>query len=116
MIVNTYFGFEGVQRFAQYIAVPVILVWGVFATILAFTTVSSDVLAAVPHVDAPTGMSVAISGMIGLSTWGNEPDFFRYAKVGRKSWWNLPTIVIPSWSARSYSRPRRLRKSPLLRH
>jgi purine-cytosine permease-like protein len=94
MIVNTYFGFEGVQRFAQFIAVPVILVWGVFATILAYTTVSSDVLASVPHVDAPTGMIVAISGMIGLSTWGNEPDFFRYAKVGRKSWWNLPTIVV----------------------
>jgi purine-cytosine permease-like protein len=94
MIVNTYFGFEGVQRFAQFIAVPVILVWGIFATIIAFTTISSDTLAAVPHVDAPTGMIMVISGMVGLSTWGNEPDFFRYAKVGRKSWWNLPAIVI----------------------
>jgi len=44
MIINTYFGFEGVQRFAQFVAVPVILIWGIFATILAFTTVSADVL------------------------------------------------------------------------
>jgi hypothetical protein len=33
--------------------------------------------------------------MVGLSTWGNEPDVFRYAKAGRASWWNVPTIVIP---------------------
>jgi len=94
MIVNTYFGFEGVQRFAQFVAVPVILIWGIFATILAFTTVSHDVLAAVPHVDNKTAMIMVIGSMVGLSTWGNEPDFFRYAKVGRASWWNIPTIVI----------------------
>jgi purine-cytosine permease-like protein len=94
MIVNTYFGFSGVQRFAQYIAVPVILVWAVYATIRAFTAVSGDVLAAVPHVDAPASMLVVIGGMVGLSTWGNEPDFFRYAKRGRASWWNLHTLAI----------------------
>jgi hypothetical protein len=32
--------------------------------------------------------------MVGLSTWGNEPDIFRYAKAGRKSWWNIPTLAI----------------------
>ncbi len=94
MIVNTYFGFEGVQRFAQYVAVPVILVWGIFATILAFRATSSDLLAAVPPVDSKTGMILVIGGMVGLSTWGNEPDFFRYAKAGRASMWNVPTIVI----------------------
>ena len=94
MIINTYFGFAGVQRFAQYVAVPVILLWGVYATILAFTSVSGATLAAVPHVDAPAGMIMTISGMVGLATWGNEPDFFRYARAGRRSWWNVPTIVI----------------------
>ena len=94
MIINTYFGFEGVQRFAQFVAVPVILIWGIFATILAFTTVSADVLAAVPEVSTPTAMIMVIGGMVGLATWGNEPDFFRYAKAGRASWWNVPTIVI----------------------
>ena len=32
MIVNNYFGFTGLQNFAQYVAVPVIVVWGVYAT------------------------------------------------------------------------------------
>ena len=32
--------------------------------------------------------------MVGLSTWGNEPDIFRYAKAGRASWWNMPTLAI----------------------
>jgi purine-cytosine permease-like protein len=94
MIVNTYFGFEGVQRFAQYIAVPVILVWGVFATLKAFSGVSGEVLAAVPSVDAKASILFVVGGMVGLSTWGNEPDFFRYAKPGRGSLWNLPTVII----------------------
>ncbi|MBP1882467.1 cytosine permease [Sinorhizobium mexicanum] len=94
MIINTYFGFEGVQRFAQYIAVPVILIWGVYATIRAFFATSGDVLAAIPHVDAPTSMIMVTGALVGLSTWGNEPDFFRYAKVGRESLWNLPTIIV----------------------
>jgi len=28
------------------------------------------------------------------SAWGNEPDVFRYAKPGRTSWWNVPTIAV----------------------
>jgi hypothetical protein len=44
MIFNNYFGFTGLQRFAQFVAVPVVVLWGVYAT------------------------------MVGLSTWGNEPD------------------------------------------
>lgn len=73
MIINTYFGFAGVQRFAQYVAVPVILLWGVYATILAFTSVSGATLAAVPHVDAPAGMIMTISGMVGLATGATNP-------------------------------------------
>jgi purine-cytosine permease-like protein len=94
MIVNTYFGFAGVQRFAQYIAVPVILVWALYATIKSFAIVSGDVLAAVPHVDSPAPMLLIIGNMVGLSTWGNEPDFFRYAKIGKSSAWNIPTLAV----------------------
>lgn len=95
MIFNNYFGFTGLQRFAQYVAVPVVIVWGVYATIKAFTSTSSHTLAAVPHAAAPTAFFVVVGAMVGLSTWGNEPDIFRYAKAGRASWWNVPTIVIP---------------------
>jgi purine-cytosine permease-like protein len=95
MIVNNYFGFTGLQRFAQYVAVPVVAIWGLYATIKAFASSSSHALAAVPHTAAPTSFFVVVGAMVGLSTWGNEPDIFRYAKPGRASWHNVPTIAIP---------------------
>jgi len=94
MIVNNYFGFTGLQRFAQYVAVPVIVVWGLYATIKSFVTVSAHQLAAVPHA-SPTSFFLVVGAMVGLSTWGNEPDIFRYSKPGRASWWNIPTLAIP---------------------
>jgi len=95
MIFNNYFGFTGLQRFAQYVAVPVVILWGIYATIKAFTSTSGHTLAAVPHTSTPTSFFVVVGAMVGLSTWGNEPDIFRYSKPGRASWWNVPTIVIP---------------------
>ena len=94
MIVNNYFGFTGLQRFAQYVAVPVIVAWGLYATIKSFVTVTPHQLAAVPHA-SPTSFFLVVGAMVGLSTWGNEPDIFRYSKPGRASWWNIPTLVIP---------------------
>jgi purine-cytosine permease-like protein len=95
MIVNNYFGFTGLQRFAQYVAVPIIIVWGLYATIKAFTSVSAHQLSAVPHTAAPTSFFLVVGAMVGLSTWGNEPDIFRYAKPGRATWWNFPALAIP---------------------
>lgn len=94
MIINNYFGFTGLQRFAQYIAVPVIVVWGLYATIKSFVTVTPQQLAAVPHA-SPTSFFLVVGAMVGLSTWGNEPDIFRYSKPGRASWWNIPALAIP---------------------
>jgi purine-cytosine permease-like protein len=95
MIVNNYFGFTGLQRFAQYVAVPIVIIWGLYATIKAFATVSGHALSAVPHTSSPSSMFLVVGAMVGLSTWGNEPDVFRYAKAGRASWWNIPTLAIP---------------------
>lgn len=94
MIVNNYFGFTGLQRFAQYVAVPVIIVWGVYAVIRALLSVSPDVLSNVPASTAPTTIIFTAGLMVGLSTWGNEPDVFRYSKPGSASWWNVPTLAI----------------------
>ncbi len=80
MITNTYFGFGGVQKFAQWVAVPLILVWGVYATIRALATVPAHALSHPPHVAAPASILFVAGAMVGLSTWGNEPDIFRYAK------------------------------------
>jgi purine-cytosine permease-like protein len=94
MIINNYFGFTGLQRFAQFVAVPVVLLWGIYATIKAFASVSGTSLSHVPHTSSPASLLVVTGAMVGLSTWGNEPDIFRYAKAGRKSWWNIPTLAI----------------------
>ena len=95
MIGNNYFGFSGLQRFAQYVAVPVVVLWGLYATIKAFTTVTAHQLAAVPHTSSPVSLFFVVGAMVGLSTWGNEPDVFRYSKPGRASWWNIPALAIP---------------------
>jgi len=94
MIFNNYFGFTGLQRFAQYVAVPVIIAWGIYAVIRALTSVSADVLATVPQTTSPPSILFVAGGMVGLSTWGNEPDVFRYAKPGNASRWNIPTLAI----------------------
>src|SRR5438034_3367819 len=94
MIVNNYFGFTGLQRFAQFVAVPVMVLWGIYAVIKTLTSVNGDVIANVPHPSPSTAILMTIGAMVGLSTWGNEPDVFRYARAGKASWWNLPTLAI----------------------
>ncbi len=94
MIVNNYFGFTGLQRFAQFVAVPVISLWAIYAVIKTLTSISGSVIAAVPHPATISAIFITIGAMVGLSTWGNEPDVFRYAWAGRRSWWNIPTLTI----------------------
>src|SRR2546425_7423125 len=88
MIVNNYFGFTGLQRFAQFVAVPVMVLWGIYAVIKTLTSVNGGAIANVPHPATSTAVLMAIGAMVGLSTWGNEPDVFRYARAGKTSWWN----------------------------
>src|SRR5256712_6372011 len=94
MIINNYFGFTGLQRFAQFVAVPVMALWGIYAVIKTLTSVNGAAISSVPHPATTTAVMMAIGAMVGLSTWGNEPDVFRYAKAGKASWWNLPTLAI----------------------
>jgi len=94
MIINNYFGFTGLQRFAQFVAVPVIVLWGIYAVIRSFASIHGNVLAAVPHTASPSSLWMVTGAMVGLSTWGNEPDVFRYAKARSASWWNIPTLAV----------------------
>src|SRR5438270_800256 len=94
MIINNYFGFTGLQRFAQFVAVPVMVLWGLYAVIKTLTSVNGAAIASVPHPATATAILMAIGAMVGLSTWGNEPDVFRYARAGKASRWNLPTLAI----------------------
>jgi purine-cytosine permease-like protein len=102
MITNTYFGFDGVQRFAQYVAVPIVMIWGLYATIRGLVTVSGSQLHSQLHVASPSSILFVTGAMVGLSTWGNEADVFRYAKT--RPQWNLPTIIV-SYAVGSFMFP-----------
>lgn len=102
MIVNTFFGFTGVQKFAQYVAVPVVLAWGIYATIRGLATVSGVQLASREDVAQPSTVLFIAGVIIGLSTWGNEADIFRFAKT--RPQWNIPTVVV-SYSVGSFVFP-----------
>jgi purine-cytosine permease-like protein len=80
MITNNVLGFTGVASFARYIVAPLMFAWLMFLVIKAFTTEGSSVLAAHPHVTAPMGFPAAITVVIGFIMWGEEPDYFRFAK------------------------------------
>src|SRR3989449_2203441 len=94
MIVNNYFGFTGLQRFAQFVAVPVMVLWGIYAVVKTLTSLNGGAIGNIPHPATSTAILMTIGAMVGLSTWGNEPDVFRYARAGTASWWNLPTLAI----------------------
>jgi purine-cytosine permease-like protein len=80
MITNNVLGFTGVATFARYVVAPLMFAWLLYLVIKAFTTERSSVLLAHPHATAPLGFSAAITVVIGFIMWGEEPDFFRFAK------------------------------------
>src|SRR3989454_1963553 len=94
MIVNNYFGFTGLARFAQFVAGPVMGLWGLYAVIKTLTSLDGGGLGNVPHPPSSSTLLMAIGAQPGVSTSGNDPDVFRYARAGKGSWWNLPTLAI----------------------
>src|SRR5207244_3578426 len=50
MIINNYFGFTGLQRFAQFVAVPVMVLWGIYAVIRTLSCANG---AAIPSAPPP---------------------------------------------------------------
>lgn len=84
MAVNNFFGFSGVANFAQFLAAPLMIVW----VCLAFYRVVS-MSGSLSLDEAPTAVaglqyiSVISNFVLGVSCWGNEPDYWRYAKPHR---------------------------------
>ena len=80
MSVNNLFGFTGILNFAQYLAAPILIL----GTLVAF--LSGSLVSQAPS-DVPISsafdflllQSLSIQ-LIGNATWGNEEDFWRYAK------------------------------------
>jgi purine-cytosine permease-like protein len=80
MVANNLLGFRSVSAYARYVAAPVLLAWGSYAIIKAFTSASGPHLFDVPHVAATQGIFFTVELLIGVAMFGNEPDIFRYAR------------------------------------
>jgi purine-cytosine permease-like protein len=89
MITNNFLGFTGITNFARYIVTPIMFLWLSFLVIKALTTEGSSVLAAHPKAVVPLGFYPALTLVIGFVMWGEEPDFFRFA---RPKFWTAGAI------------------------
>ncbi len=80
MAFNNFFGFSGVANFARFVAAPLLLIWVGISLVKAAPADPMALLSAkhtVSHWHAFCGIS---SFVVGFSVWGNEPDYWRYAK------------------------------------
>jgi purine-cytosine permease-like protein len=80
MVANNLLGFRSVSAYARYVAAPVLLAWGAYAIIKAFSSAAGPHLFAVPHVAATQGILFTVELLVGVAMFGNEPDIFRYAR------------------------------------
>jgi cytosine permease len=80
MSVNNLFGFSGVANFAGYLAAPVLICW-IGMTFFKVTMNTPSTVFSVPeHVGFSQALAVVSTLIIGNSAWGNEADYWRYAK------------------------------------
>jgi purine-cytosine permease-like protein len=86
MIVNNVIGFTGIAAWARYVVAPLMILWILYLVIKGFAEIDGGVLSGTPeNVASLGGLGAAVTLVIGFATWGQEPDFFRFAKP-RLSW------------------------------
>jgi purine-cytosine permease-like protein len=73
MGVNNVFGFRGVVEFARFLAGPILIAISVTPACVMFAGHQHHMSYALPIIS---------SSLIGMSIWGNEPDFWRFGKAG----------------------------------
>jgi purine-cytosine permease-like protein len=92
MITNNVFGFSGVVAWARYIVTPIVILWIGYMMIRGFATEPLHVITKTPPVITPLTFWAGIGAIIGVITWGDEPDFWRYGQP--RFWWSLPGYLI----------------------
>jgi len=83
MVTNNLLGFRSLAAYARFIAAPILLIWGTYAVIKAFSSAAGPHLFSVPHVSATQGLFYTVELLVGVAMFGNEPDIFRYARRTR---------------------------------
>jgi cytosine permease len=89
MAFNNYFGFSGVANFARYAAGPILIFWVLSAFAKAAGQCPSTVWHEPAHTSVMSALTLISAFTIGYSSWGNEADYWRFAKPKRRQ------ILIP---------------------
>ncbi|HEY9772681.1 MAG TPA: cytosine permease [Planktothrix sp.] len=92
MAFNNLFGFSGVAAFAGYLAAPVLILWVGISFVKATVACPASVFHAQPHVATAHALTLVSAFVIGYGAWGNEQDYWRYAKP-RLSFTVIPLLV-----------------------
>jgi len=80
MVTNSLFGFTGIAIFARYVVTPVLVAWVIYL-VLKVLVEDGDRLGGTAAVTTDDQSFWALVGIvIGVCTWGNEPDIFRYGE------------------------------------
>lgn len=90
MAINNFFGFSGVANFARFLAAPVLLVWVGLAFFKSCGQCPATVWAEPASISASQSLTIVSAFVIGISCWGNEPDYWRFGKPR----WNFPLVPI----------------------
>jgi cytosine permease len=81
MITNNVIGFTGIAAWARYVVAPLMILWILYLVIKGFADINGTVLSSTPkNVASLGGLAGSITLVIGFATWGQEPDFFRFAR------------------------------------
>lgn len=85
MSFNNIFGFSGVVNFARFVVAPVLIAWVGLTAIKAVAVSAPSVWTHAGSQSFPHAMTIITSYILGLGIWGDEPDFWRFAKPKVKS-------------------------------
>ncbi len=80
MAVNNFFGFSGVANFAGFFAAPVLILWIGATFFKAVTETPVAAFTAPENVGISSAVTIVSALVIGNTAWGNEADYWRYAK------------------------------------
>lgn len=80
MAFNNFFGFSGVANFARFVAAPLLLIWVGISIVKAMPPHVGDLLSVAPTATHWQALCSISGFIVGFSVWGNEPDYWRYAK------------------------------------
>lgn len=80
MSFNNIFGFKGVTNFARYLAAPCLITWIAYTFCKASCAIPPAIFAEHGKQSLEAALTTITPLIVGACLWGNEPDFWRYAK------------------------------------